>query len=117
MDYFDQDDAVLQYLLEIGAIAPEERAIAERRARAAALMGEPMPEGRMVGGHYIAPGWGAALMAGAKRAAGAYGDFLAGKEQKEIEARRRRALEALSQRKMRRSTGTDAYNPSDTGAY
>lgn len=102
MDEFENDDAVLQYLLEMGALNPEQAKLERQRARAAALMSTPMPQGQMVGGHYIAPGLGASLAAGLGQVAGAYGDYKARQKEEELEGRRRSALEALAARKARR---------------
>lgn len=53
------DDLYLEYLLQMGAMSPEEEKLARRQARVDALREKSMqtPTGEMVGKHYVAPSW------------------------------------------------------------
>lgn len=53
------DDLYLEYLLQMGAMSPDEEKLARRQARVDALRERSMqtPTGEMVGKHYVAPSW------------------------------------------------------------
>lgn len=103
------DQAVLQYLLEMGAIQPEITANDRSRARAQALQDTAMPQGQMVSGHYVKPGWGAALNAGVRQVAGAYGEHRANKRDDELAKRKRSAFDVLAM------SGQKPSSPSSSG--
>lgn len=57
------DDAVFEYLMQMGAMRPEQDELKRKQAMVDALRGnalKPM-EGQMVGKHYVAPGLAGAL--------------------------------------------------------
>jgi hypothetical protein len=109
------DDLYLEYLLQMGAMSPDEEKLARRQARVDALREKSMqtPTGEMVGKHYVAPSWtqyaaqlGNAFMAnrGQKQVDDAYGAY--NKTQGD-------AIRALQQRMaQRRATATGTTPPS-----
>jgi hypothetical protein len=61
------DDLMFEYLVEMGAMTPEEEELRRKQAMIDALRKQGMqsPEGQMVSGHYVAPSitqYGAQLM-------------------------------------------------------
>lgn len=57
------DDMMFEYLVQMGAMRPEEAEIKKKQAMVDALRGNSMTpmQGQMVGKHYVAPGIGQAL--------------------------------------------------------
>ena len=49
-----QDDLLLDYMMEMGLLAPEEEKIARQRGMVDQLRARPTPEGRQVGRVYVA---------------------------------------------------------------
>lgn len=95
------DDLMFDYLLQMGAMRPEEQELKRKQAMIDALRGkamEPM-QGQMVGKHYVAPG-----IANAIAQMGTA--YMAGQQQKGVDAgmagfndRQRMALEELRKRR------------------
>ena len=97
------DDLMIDYLLQMGAMRPEEQELKRRQAMVEALRGnalEPM-QGQMIGKHYVAPN---ALGAVAKVAQG----YLAGQAQRGLDSDQRgfndRQRQMLEQMRRRRRT-------------
>lgn len=96
------DDLMFEYLVQMGAMRPEEAEMRRRQAQVDALRKGAMngPEGQMIGKHYVAPNitqYMAQLGQG----------YMAGQGQKDVTAgmaglndRQRMALEQLRKRKM-----------------
>jgi hypothetical protein len=100
MNYDNQlDEDVLTYLLEIGALRPEEEKLARMRSRAEALRNTPYGSGKMVSGHYIptSPWQDVATLGG--QLAGIYGDYKTDKDEQELFRKRRSALEGFTKRR------------------
>lgn len=111
------DDLMIDYLLQMGAMRPEEQELKRRQAMVEALRGsalEPM-QGQMVGKHYVAP---SALGAVAKVAQG----YMAGQAQRGLDTdqrgfndRQRQMLEDMRKRRrmgqpgMGTPVGADPY--------
>jgi hypothetical protein len=57
------DDMMFEYLVQMGAMRPEEAELRKKQAMVDALRGNAMApmEGQMVGKHYVAPGIGQAI--------------------------------------------------------
>lgn len=94
------DNLMFDYLLQMGAMRPEQEELKRKQAMIDALRGramEPM-QGQMVGKHYVAPGLGQALAQMGTA-------YMAGQQQKGVDAgmsgfnqRQRQALEELRKR-------------------
>ncbi|NDF49376.1 MAG: hypothetical protein EB116_04705 [Betaproteobacteria bacterium] len=110
------DDLMFDYLLQMGAMRPEQEELKRKQAMIDALRGramEPM-QGQMVGKHYVAPG-----LANAIAQMGTA--YMAGQQQKGVDAgmagfndRQRQALEDLRKRRRAGMGGgmtTPATNP------
>ena len=95
------DDLMFDYLLQMGAMRPEQEELRRKQAMIDALRGkslEPM-QGQMVGKHYVAPGIGQAIAQMGTA-------YMAGQQQKGADAgmagfneRQRKALEDLRKRR------------------
>ncbi len=101
------DNLMFDYLLEMGAMRPEQEEMRRRQAMVEALRGNSLKplEGQMVGKHYVAPG-----IANAIAQMGTA--YMSGQQQKGLDARyqemnaeQRRRLEEL-----RRRQGMGGYN-------
>lgn len=102
----NQDDMMFEYLLQMGAMRPEEVEMMRKQKQIEALRGGAMeaPQGQMIGKHYVAPSLtqyaaqlGQGYMAGQaqKQQDAATRDFT-GRQQKALEElRRRRALQQM----------------------
>lgn len=110
-DQMDRD--LLEYLLQIGAMRPEEQRNMRLRARAEALRGAKAPEGQMVSGIYVAPSrWQQAAALGAQLG-GMFGEYKANKAEEDLMRRRREALDRFIRGP--RSTATPDYWSESTG--
>ncbi len=108
------DNLMFDYLLEMGAMRPEQDEMRRKQAMVDALRGramEPM-QGQMVGKHYVAPG-----IANAIAQMGTA--YMAGQQQKGVDAgmagmneRQRRALEDMRRRRQG-ITGTGVMDYGD----
>ncbi len=116
------DNLMLDYMLEMSAMRPEQEEMKRRQAMVEALRGNAMKplEGQMVGKHYVAPGIANAI-------AQMGSAYMAGQQQKgldtqaqQINAAQRQRLEEL-RRKRGMGQGTmgtgTSYNPYDQFAY
>ena len=111
------NDLMFDYLLQMGAMRPEQDELRRKQAMIDALRGralEPM-QGQMVGKHYVAPGIGQAIAQMGTA-------YMAGQQQKGVDAgmagfndRQRMALEEL--RKRRRMGGAPAASPASMDPY
>jgi hypothetical protein len=111
------DDLMFDYLLQMGAMRPEQDELKRKQAMIDALRGkamEPM-QGQMVGKHYVAPG-----IANAIAQMGTA--YMANQGQKGVDAgmtgfndRQRMALEEL--RKRRRMGASPAASPASMDPY
>ena len=111
------DDMMIDYLLQMGAMRPEEQELKRRQAMVEALRGnalDPM-QGQMIGKHYVGPGVAGAL---AKVAQG----YMAGQAQRGLDTdtrsfndRQRQMLEDMRKRRrlgqpgMGTPVGADPY--------
>jgi len=95
------DNLMFDYLLQMGAMRPEQEDLRRRQAMVDALRGQAMTpmQGQMVGKHYVAPG-----LANAIAQMGTA--YLAGQQQRGVDAgmmgmneRQRKALEELRRRR------------------
>jgi hypothetical protein len=106
------DDLMFDYLLQMGAMRPEQDELKRKQAMIDALRGramEPM-QGQMVGKHYVAPNIGNAI-------AQLGTAYMAGQQQKGVDAgmagfndRQRQALEDLRKRR-RAGMGSGGMTP------
>jgi len=96
------DDMMFEYLLQMGAMRPEQEEMRRRQAQIDALRENSMDplQGQMVGKHYVPP---SVLQAVAKMTQG----YMASKQQsgidtsmREMNERQRRALEEMRRRRM-----------------
>jgi len=111
------DNLMFDYLLQMGAMRPEQDELRRKQALVDALRGQAMTpmQGQMVGKHYVAPG-----IANAIAQLGTA--YMAGQQQKGVDAamagmnqRQRTALEEMRRRLMGGMQGPVAYGPPDTG--
>lgn len=95
------NDLMFEYLLQMGAMRPEQEELRRRQAMVDALRGQSLApmQGQMVGKHYVAPG-----IANAIAQMGTA--YMAGQQQKGVDAsmadmnrRQRQALEDLRRRR------------------
>lgn len=95
------DNMMFDYLLEMGAMRPEQEELRRKQAMVDALRGQAMTpmQGQMVGKHYVAPGIANALAQMGTA-------YMAGQQQKgidaragEINAQQRRALDDMRRRR------------------
>jgi hypothetical protein len=114
------DDMMFEYLLQMGAMQPEQQEMKRKQAMIDALRKQSMtaPEGQMIGKHYVAPSI-------TQHLANLGGGFMAARGQKEQDAamlgmnqRQRQALEDMRRRRMMGQAGnmslmtpTEATNP------
>lgn len=114
------DDMMFEYLLQMGAMQPEQQEMKRKQAMIDALRKQSMttPEGQMIGKHYVAPSI-------TQHLANLGGGFMAARGQKEQDAsmlgmnqRQRQALEEMRRRRMMGQAGnmslmtpTEATNP------
>jgi hypothetical protein len=116
------DNLMFDYLLEMGAMRPEQEEMKRRQAMVEALRGNAMEplKGQMVGKHYVAPG-----IANAIAQMGTA--YMSGQQQKDLNTQaqqmnlnQRQRLEELRRKRGMgqgtMSTGTP-YNPYDQFAY
>lgn len=110
------DDLMFDYLLQMGAMRPEQEELKRKQAMVEALRGQAMQpmQGQMVGKHYVAPG-----IANAIAQMGTA--YMAGQQQKGVDAgiqgmnvKQRDALEEMRRRR-RMGQMPGAYGPPDTG--
>lgn len=114
------DEMMYEYLLQMGAMRPEQEELKRKQAMVDALRGQAMQpmQGQMVGKHYVAPG-----IANAIAQMGTA--YMAGQQQKGVDSsamdmntRQRYALNDM-QEKMRRKrmglTGSGAMDMADYG--
>jgi hypothetical protein len=108
------DNLMFDYLLEMGAMRPEQEELRRKQAMVDALRGQAMTpmQGQMVGKHYVAPG-----IANAIAQMGTA--YMAGQQQKGVDAagavmneRQRRALEDMRRRRQG-MTGTGVMDYGD----
>lgn len=111
------DDLMFDYLLQMGAMRPEQEELKRKQAMVEALRGQAMQpmQGQMVGKHYVAPG-----IANAIAQMGTA--YMAGQQQKGVDAsmqgmneRQRLALEEMRKRRRMGGQMPVAYGPPDTG--
>lgn len=117
------DNLMFDYLLEMGAMRPEQEEMKRRQAMVEALRGNSMKplEGQMVGKHYVAPGIANAI-------AQMGSAYMAGQQQKGLDAQmqnmnaeQRRRLKELRDRQRGMGAGSigtgTPYNPYDQFSY
>lgn len=110
------DELMFEYLMQMGAMRPEQEELKRKQAMVEALRGQAMQplQGQMVGKHYVAPG-----IANAIAQMGTA--YMAGQQQKGVDAgmqgmneKQRLALEDMRRRR-RMGQMPGAYGPPDTG--
>jgi DNA-binding transcriptional regulator YbjK len=109
------DNLMFDYLLEMGAMRPEQEEMKRRQAMVEALRGNAMKplEGQMVGKHYVAPGIANAI-------AQMGSAYMAGQQQKGLDAQaqqmnatQRQRLEELRRRRGMAGGTVDVEAPYD----
>jgi len=97
----NQDDMMFEYLIQMGAMRPEQIEMMRKQKQIDALRERSMdaPQGQMIGKHYVAPSV-------TQYAAQALGGYMAGKQQqgqneamRKMTAEQRKALEDLRKRR------------------
>lgn len=111
------DDLMFDYLLQMGAMRPEQDELRRKQAMIDALRGKALEpaQGQMIGKHYVAPGIGQAIAQMGTA-------YMAGQQQKGVDAgmagfnqRQRQALDDL--RKRRRMGAAPAASPASMDPY
>lgn len=101
------DNLMFDYLLEMGAMRPEQEEMKRRQAMVEALRGQAMTpmQGQMVGKHYVAPG-----IANAIAQMGTA--YMSGQQQKGLDAQLKQMNATQRQRleELRRRQGLGGYN-------
>lgn len=101
----NQEDLMFEYLLQMGSMRPEELEMLRKQKQIDALRerAADMPQGQMVGKHYVAP-------AITQYAANALQGYMAGKQQqgqdaamRDMAKRQREALEDMRRRRQNQS--------------
>ena len=102
------DDLMFEYLLQMGAMRPEELEMMRKQKQIDALRGNAMesPQGQMIGKHYVAPSWTQGL---AQLGQG----YMAGQAQKQQDVATRKFNE--QQMKMLKELRDRRRNPSAMG--
>jgi hypothetical protein len=118
-----QDDLLLDYMMEMGMLAPEEERIARQRGLVDQLRARPTPEGRQAGRVYVAANplehlagvAGQGLASWKENKADAASEVLQGKKVKGIaDIRNRRSLGAQTPSTQ---TAFDPYDPAQGYGY
>ena len=109
------DDLMFDYLLQMGAMRPEEAELKKKQAMVDALRGNAMApmQGQMVGKHYVAPGIGQAIAQLGQGYMAAQGQQGVDSKMVDFNERQRAALERL--RKLRKGGMGGAMPSSDMG--
>lgn len=116
------DDLMFDYLLEMGAMRPEQEEMKRRQAMVEALRGNTMQplQGQMVGKHYVAPN----IAQAAAQLGSAYmakqGQAGVDQGMKNMNAMQRQRLEELRRRRAMGQAAAPAaapYNPYDQFSY
>lgn len=95
------DDMMFEYLIQMGAMRPEEAELKKKQAMVDALRGNSLSpmEGQMVGKHYVAPGIGQAIAQLGQGYMAAQGQKGVDAKSADFNARQRTALEELRKRR------------------
>lgn len=113
------DELMFDYLVQMGAMRPEEAELKRKQAMVDALRGNAMSpmQGEMIGKHYVGPGVAGAL---AKLGQG----YMAGQQQQGVDTamrgfndRQRQMLEELRRRRMGGAGNMSNYKPMDAADY
>lgn len=113
------DDLMFDYLVQMGAMRPEQEEMRRKQAMVDALRGQAMQplQGQMVGKHYVAPG-----IANAIAQMGTA--YMAGQQQKGVDSamvgmneRQRSALTQMMDNRRRRKLGLTGDGTMDTADY
>lgn len=107
----NDDNMMFDYLLQMGAMRPEQEELRKRQAMVEALRGNAMApmQGQMVGKHYVAPGIGQALAQLGQGYMAAQGQKGVDSRMGDLNEKQRLALEEL---RKRRRGGMGAAMPS-----
>lgn len=95
------DDMMFEYLIQMGAMRPEQDELRKRQAMVDALRGNALApmQGEMVGKHYVAPGIGQALAQLGQGYMAAQGQKGVDAKMGEFNIKQRTALEDLRRRR------------------
>lgn len=95
------DDMMFEYLVQMGAMRPEEAELKKKQAMVDALRGNAMSpmQGEMVGKHYVAPGIGQAIAQLGQGYMAAQGQKGVDAKMGEFNTKQRTALEELRRRR------------------
>lgn len=113
------DELMFDYLLQMGAMRPEQEEMRRKQAMVDALRGQAMQpmQGQMVGKHYVAPG-----IANAIAQMGTA--YMAGQQQKGVDSsamdmntRQRYALNDMQEKLRRKRMGLTGSGAMDMGDY
>lgn len=97
----NDDNMMFDYLLQMGAMRPEQEELRKRQAMVEALRGNAMTpmQGQMVGKHYVAPGIGQALAQLGQGYMAAQGQKGVDSRMGDLNEKQRLALEELRKRR------------------
>ena len=97
----NDDNMMFDYLLQMGAMRPEQEELRKRQAMVEALRGNAMApmQGQMVGKHYVAPGIGQALAQLGQGYMAAQGQKGVDSRMGDLNEKQRLALEELGKRR------------------
>ena len=95
------DDLMLEYLLQMGSMQPEQQELKRRQAQIDALRQNAMQplQGQMIGKHYVAPSMVQGLAQLGQAAMAGYGQQGVNQSIQDMNNRQRQALEELRKRK------------------
>ena len=95
------DDLMFDYLLQMGAMRPEEAELKKKQAMVEALRGNAMTpmQGQMVGKHYVAPGIGQAIAQLGQGYMAAQGQKGVDAQMVDFNTKQRMALEEMRKRR------------------
>lgn len=100
----DNDSAIYEYLISMGAMNPQMDEIKKKQAVVDALRKATMPKGEMVGSggyqHYVGPGIAGLISTVGQNALGAYGQKQVDAANTDMNSRQAKALEELRKRMM-----------------
>lgn len=101
----NDDNLMFEYLLQMGAMRPEELEMMRKQKVIDELRNTEMPQGQMVGKHYVAPHWSQQLGAVAKQIGGAYQQKKLDDQMKDFNTRQGSMLDEMRRRRL----GMDEY--------
>lgn len=109
------DDLMFDYLLQMGAMRPEQEELRRRQAMIDALRGNAMTpqQGQMIGKHYVGPGIAGAISQLGQAYMAKQGQAGVDAKMADFNTRQRDALEEMRRRRRMGAMGQPASSPMD----